>query len=96
MLDSFTQVRLFKYKSLFNTEKNFSLKPPNVQIFYFITGREYHTTCFHCSITSKDWQEMDSTWKEHCKWSQRCPYVLHNKGKGFVLNSVRVLKSVIL
>ena len=56
--------------------------------YIFITETKDHTY-FHCGIILGNWQEADSVWQEHAKYSPKCLYVTHIKGVKFVLNSVK-------
>jgi len=61
--------------------------------YTFITETKDHTCCFHCRIILANWQEADSVWQEHAKYSPKCLYLTHIKSAEFVLNSV-VLKTI--
>jgi len=49
------------------------------------------TTCFHCGVALKDWQEMDCCWKEHGKLNPRFIFVIFIKGIQFLLDNVKAL-----
>ena len=57
-----------------------------------VTGRNDHTTWFHCGVSLKDWEACDSAWEQHSKWNPNCIYVVHNKGIEFILHT-QVLKT---
>jgi len=57
--------------------------------YIFITEIEDRTCCFHCGIVLANWQEADTAWEKHAKYSPKCLYVTHIKGAGFVLNRVK-------
>ena len=61
--------------------------------YIFIAETEDHTFCFHCGVILGNWQEADSVWEKHAKYSPKCLYVTHIKGAGFVLNSVEFQKN---
>jgi len=56
-----------------------------------ITETEDRTCCFHCGIVLGNWQEAESVWQEHAKYSSKCLYVTRIKRAGFVWNSVKFL-----
>ena len=60
---------------------------------FFVTGRNDHTTCFHCGVSLKEWEAPDSAWEQHSKWSPNRIYVAYNKGIEFVLHNGQVLKT---
>ncbi|XP_044740157.1 baculoviral IAP repeat-containing protein 3-like [Chrysoperla carnea] len=51
---------------------------------FFYTGRGDQTTCFHCGLGLKDWEENDDPWEQHARWFSKCTHVLLNKGQEFV------------
>jgi hypothetical protein len=59
----------------------------NIKNYFFVTGKKDHAVCFHCGVGLKDWKNTDSVMREHAKWSPDCLYVLHIKGRVFVLKN---------
>jgi hypothetical protein len=58
-----------------------------------VTGKDEHTDCFHCGVTLSDWEITDCTLKEYARWSPKSLYVIHIKGKAFVLDNLEDLKT---
>lgn len=51
---------------------------------FYYTGRGDQTTCFHCGLGLKDWEENDDPWEQHARWYSKCTHVALNKSSEFI------------
>jgi hypothetical protein len=58
-------------------------------------GVSDETKCFHCNGGIKDWEPQDEPWFEHAKWYPTCVHVNLVKGREFVENVRKGVKTVI-
>ncbi|TRY73660.1 hypothetical protein TCAL_08742 [Tigriopus californicus] len=58
-------------------------------------GISDHVQCVKCSLCLKDWERDDDPWKEHARWSQKCPLVLQRKGQAFVDTAIHELPPIL-
>ena len=53
---------------------------------FFYLNRGDSVQCFKCDMQLKGWEDMDTPWAEHEKWSPDCPYIqmvgVHIEEKG--------------
>lgn len=46
--------------------------------FFSINVKDY-TRCFYCGIGLRGWENSDSPWKQHAKFSPNCQYLIEKK-----------------
>lgn len=51
---------------------------------FFYSGKSDAVFCFDCGQGLQDWEDEDTPWGEHARWSPECPYLLNTKGRDFV------------
>lgn len=51
---------------------------------FYYTGHGDKTTCFHCGLGLKDWDENDDPWEQHARWYSKCSHVVLNKSIEFI------------
>ena len=52
---------------------------------FFYSGKSDEVTCFHCSLSLKDWSTGYDPWKIHAKLFPYCAHVRQCRGDAFVL-----------
>ena len=67
---------------------------------FFYTGEADCVGCFWCSLGLNCWDPGDDPWREHARFSPRCPWLLRCRGRYFVrrviLSRVEQDKMIIL
>jgi len=78
------QSRLKTFKSFpLNTSQN---KYSLAECGFKYSGVEDIVECFCCGLVLHNWERMDDSWIEHCRFSPKCTFVLLSKGNQFVQN----------
>lgn len=62
-----------------------------IEAGFFYTGQTDCVRCFCCGGTLRNWEPSDQPWDEHAHWFPRCPYLLQQKGRGYMLEVQRRL-----
>ena len=51
---------------------------------FFSEGVEDAVKCFWCGCGLERWGPLDRPWKEHAKYSPRCPWIIRCKGRQYI------------
>ena len=55
---------------------------------FFYTGKADCVRCFWCSLGLNCWDPGDDPWREHARFSPRCPWLLRCRGRPFVRQAI--------
>lgn len=88
---SLLMARYLEFESLEKRKKSFNESFPIKGItptefaeagFYSINNQDY-VRCFFCGVGLRGWDNTDSPWKQHAKFSPNCLYLTEKYGKNF-------------
>lgn len=51
---------------------------------FFYSGKSDAVFCFFCGLGLQEWEEGDTPWGEHARWSPECVFVINVKGHDFI------------
>ncbi|XP_061177402.1 baculoviral IAP repeat-containing protein 3-like [Saccostrea echinata] len=78
-------VKATRLKTFENWPSFFIQKPDDlVDAGFFYSGKGDAVFCFFCGLGLQEWEEGDTPWGEHARWSPECVFVINVKGRDFI------------